>query len=272
MLNRGSVAVDSLTQTVYLIGENHNVIHCYRSHSNEWSTLPVACPHTNPGLVFVQNVLTAIGGQVSGRRTTKVSSLKKGKWVNEIPRMKYPHNSPSVLNYDGNYIIVAGGSLDDEISMVELYSIHTRNWFKLIPLPQKFYGITTTLCYNDYVVMDGKGFTYTMDLTLLVSFASNTNPQWRRQPYLPVAGEPTITTFDNEVLCISSEGLHQLCEDHGWVKIRRAFPSMSPRSKSIVCVVGGQQGQGGKLVMVGGHNPNHYAPISTEVSVAQYMT
>lgn len=268
-LKRGSAAVDSLTSTVYIIGENYNVIHCYRIRSNEWSTLPVVCPHINPGLVFIEKVLTAIGGHKSGKRTTKSSSFKKGKWVDELPRMKYPHNSPSVLNYGGNYVIVAGGSLNDEVNMVELYSISSRSWFKVISLPRQFYGvtgITATVCYNDFIVMEGRGSTYSIDLTSLI--LSTSNPSWIEQSYLPVYGEGTITTFNKEIVCISSEGMHQLTKDHGWVKVRNAYPSMSPRRKAIVCVVGEHQEE--KLVMIGGHNPNHYCPIGTEVCVAQY--
>ena len=263
---RGSAAVHGLT--VFVMGENSNTIHSYCMNSDEWSTLPIPCPHINPGLVFIENVLTAIGGQRNGRSTNKVTSFKPGKWLSDaIPPMKYPHSSPSVLNI-GKYIVVAGGSWNSENSVVELFSLKSQNWYKVLPLPKSFYGITSTLCNNDYMVMDGAGCTYSTDLTSLLSSTSNSRHAWQEHSHLSVFGEPTLATFHKRIVCVSSEGVHQLRKYQGWVKIRYSTTSsFSPWSKSLVCVVGQDLVVDEKLVVIGGYNPNSdYA--TTEVSVA----
>ena len=261
---RGAAAV--YCQTVYVMGENCSRIHRYSFRNDEWSTLSVPCPHVNSGLVFVKNVLTAVGGQLSGQTTAKLTSFKNRQWTNELLPMKHPHYSPSVQNHSGNYVIVAAGSWDTEISMVEVYSIHTGHWFSVIPLPRPFYSITTTLCDNQYVVMDGGGTTYSMDVTSLVSFATNSHHEWKSQPVLAVHGEPTLTTFNRNVICVSSKGLHRLCEGKGWVKVN-TFCSLW--SKSVVCIIGKEDpALGEKLVVIGGYSPSSNYTTTSEVSIA----
>ena len=269
-LVRGSAAVYNLT--MFIIGENSNTIHSHSMNSNEWSTLPVACPHINPGLVFIDKVLTAVGGQKMGQSTPKVVSLKRGKWVNEIPMMRHPHSSPSVLNHNNKYIIAAGGSWNNDISMVEVYSIRKRHWFKVVHLPKSFYSITTTVCLNDYVIMDGGGTTFSINLSTLLEPTAHIHHMWQDQPQIPMLGEPMLATFRKSIVCVSSEGMHQLCSNKGWVKINNTFSTSSLWSKSLVCVVGRHvvgedQVVDEKLVVVGGYDPvSEYA--TTEVSVA----
>ena len=263
---RGAAAV--FGYTVFVIGENSDKIHSYSMDRNEWRTLPVTCPHTNPGLTFVEKELTAIGGEVKGQSTKKVTSWKKGKWSKEIPPMKYPHRSPSVTNYNGIYVIVAGGAWYNEKSLIEVYSIQSRSWFKVVDLPKPLYGITSTLCQNNYVIMDGHGSTYSMDLVSLLSSASCSH-QWKGLPCLSVLGEATLATICNQVICVCSDGLYQLSEALVWKKIHDAFSSFSSWSKSIVCFVGQRLVVGEKLLVVGGHN-SHSDYGTTEVSLAHY--
>ena len=264
---RGAAAVYGYA--VFVIGENSDKIHCYSMDRNEWSTLPVACPHTNPGLTFVGNVLTAVGGQLKGQSTKKVTSWNNGKWSYKISSMKYPHSSPSVMNYNGIYVIAAGGAWYNEKSLIEVYSIQSRSWFKTVNLPKPLYGITTTLYHNDYIVMDGRGSTYSMDLASLLSSAAHSHP-WKDLPCLSVLGEATLATIRKKVVCVCSDGLYQLSEDLAWKKIHDAFSSFSSWSKSIVCCVGEHLVVGEKLLVVGGHNP-HSDYGTTEVSIAHYI-
>ena len=263
---RGAAAVYG--QTVYVVGENFNMIHCYSVRTDEWSPLSIACPHINPGLVFVKSVLIAVGGQLNGQSTAKLTSFKNREWAHELPPMKHPHTFPSVQNLGGNYIIVAAGSWDSDLSMVEIYSIHTGHWFSLVPLPKPFYSTTTAICDNQYIVMDGGGSTYSMDTTSLVSFANNPYHKWKNQPALLVQGEPTLATFNRNVVCASSDGLYHLCEGRGWVKVMDTISSASLWSKSVVCVVGDDLVVGEKLVVIGGYDPSNNYTTTSDVSMA----
>ncbi|CAI8021081.1 hypothetical protein GBAR_LOCUS12546, partial [Geodia barretti] len=80
---RGAAAVYG--QTVYVVGENFNMIHCYSARTDEWSPLSIVCPHINPGLVFVKSVLIAVGGQLNGQSTAKLTSFKNREWTHELP-------------------------------------------------------------------------------------------------------------------------------------------------------------------------------------------
>ena len=263
---RGSAAVHG--PNIFILGEYSTNVHRYNLSENRWIILPAACPHINPGLAFIDDTLTAFGGQWNGNSTAKVVSLKNRSWVNELPQMKYSHSYPSVHNHDGNYIIVAAGSWEREQSMIEVYSIHTTHWFNVIHLPTPFYSITSTMCLGRYVIMDGAGTTYSMDIAALLSFATSLPREWTKQATLPVLGEPTLATFNHEIICVSSEGLHKLSQGEGWVRVHNTFSCPSLWSKAIVCVVGERFEVGEKLVVVGGYNPsNHYA--NNEVSVAQ---
>ena len=261
VMARGSAAVHGYT--VFLIGENSNTIHRYSMAKNEWNTLPVACPHTNPGLTFVENVLTAVGGQLKGQSTKKVMNWRNEKWRKEIPPMQYPHSSPSVLNMADSYIIVAGAE-NNEKSVIEIFSLQTKTWVKVLSLPMPLYGITTTLYYNDYIVMDGCGSTHSMDIPNLLS--STVHP-WKNLPRVPsVVGEATVTTFRGQLTCICSDGIYQLSEDCVWKRLQDNYSFFS-WSKCIACVAGHS------LVVVGGYHP--YSDCATsatnEVNVAHYL-
>ena len=253
-LLRGSAAVQG--DTVYVIAENSRKIHKFCLSSNEWSTIVGECPHTNPGIAFVEGVLTAFGGQRLGQQTTKVSSFKDRVWANKkLPRMKYPHSRPSVLNHQNKHIIVTGGACFNKIPMVEVFSINSWSWSKLVLLPKRFHNITTTVCDNTYLVVDSSGAGYSIDLPSLLTLAKDTKPPWRDTLRLLVADKPTVAAFRGRIIAVSSDGVHQLTEDHGWAKFDDAFSPFSAWSGSLVCVVGERIRQE-RLVVMGGCNPN----------------
>ena len=260
---RGSAAVYG--NTVFVIGENSNMIHRYSLTKNEWSTLPVACPHTNPGLTFVENVLTAVGGQLKGHSTKKVTSWKNQKWEKEIPPMQHPHSSPSVLNTPG-YIIVTGGAGNKEKSVIEIFSFQAQTWVKVVPLPKPLYGVTTTLYRTDYILMDGCGSTYSMDISALLSPTTYSWKDLSRVPSVLHVGEATVTTIRGRLICICIDGIYQLSEDCAWKRLQDNYSFFS-WSKCIACVVGQS------LVVVGGYHP--YTDSSTsatnEVNVAHFL-
>ena len=251
-LLRGSAAVQG--DTVYVIAENSRKIHKFCLSSNEWSTMVGECPHTNPGIAFVEGVLTAFGGEQLGRQTTIVSSFKDRVWVDKnLPIMKYPHSRPSVLNHQNKHIIVTGGTCFNEIPMVEVFSIDSWSWSKLVLLPKDFYNITATVCDNTYLVVDISGAGYSIDLPSLLTLAKDTKPPWKDMPSLSVAGKPTVAAFRGRIIAVSSDGVHQLTEDHGWVKFDDAFSPFSAWSGFLVCVVGEREE---RLVVMGGCNSN----------------
>lgn len=74
-----------------------------------------------------------------------------------------------------------------------------------------------------------------------------------------MVGEPTLSTFRQQAICVCSDGIYQLYNE-AWVRIQDNF-NFSSWSKSIVRVIDE------KLMVMGGFNP--YSNSSdTEVNLA----
>ena len=93
--------------TIYCIPRGSNTVYCYQLDKDEWREY-LQCPHSNPGLVIISELLTAIGGEKKFQKTNRLVSWNGTKWVEVFPPMETARYNQAVVS-DDHYIIAAGG-------------------------------------------------------------------------------------------------------------------------------------------------------------------
>ena len=240
----------------YIIGCDSKTIYSYRLDGDKWNKHS-ECPHVDPGLVIINDLLTAVGGRVGGGSTKKVTTLTRNNWVETFPPMQTPRVSPAVVHY-GDYVIAVGG--DREERGVELLHIPSLLWSTVTSLPSPLSDITATLCHDEIIAMDWDGYGWTMNIELLLSSirlegSSTALSQWTCLPKCPVVwAGPTLSSLSGQPLVVSN-GIFQL-QERQWVRIG---DMPVPSGHCIVCVVCDQ------MVVVGGHPlPGYTGYTSTD--------
>lgn len=243
--------------TIYCISRSTDKAYCntiyrYRLDEDEWQEHS-QCPHSDPGLVIINDLLTAVGGREGSRKTNKLVTWKDGKWVEEFPPMNTARFEHAVV-CDGRYVIAAGGG-DDETS-VELFTISSNTWSPLTSLPQPAVLTTLTLCGHSLYHMHHGGQAYSMDLSDLTTGASSqlSHSQSRWLPFSQKAPVQfaTLATVNDTVLAVGgARGFTPTNDVHAahngeWVKIGHM---RSTRLCSIVAVLPGYS-----IVVVGGYS------------------
>ena len=232
----------------YVIGRGSQTVYGYRLDTDEWNKHS-ECPHVNPGLVIINDLLTAVGGRVGGGSTEKVTTLTRNNWVETFPPLQTPREGPAVVHY-GDYVIAVGG--DREGRGVELLHIPSLLWSTATSLPSPLSEITATLCHDEMIAMDWEGYGWTMNTKLLLSSeirlegSSTALSQWTSLPQCPVVhGGSTLSSLSGQPLVVSYYGIFQL-QERQWVRIG---DMPVPMGYCIVCVVCDQ------MVVVGGLIP-----------------
>ena len=241
----------------YIIGRESQTIYSYRLDGDKWNKHS-ECPHVNPGLVIINDLLTAVGGRVGGGSTEKLTTLTRNNWVETFPPMQTPRERPAVVHY-GDYVIAVGG--DREQRGVELLHIPSLLWSTVTSLPSPLSDITATLCHDEIIAMDRLGCGWTMNIksvftAIRLEGSSTALSQWTSLPKCPVVG-PTLSSLSGQPLVVSRDGIFQL-QERQWVRI--GYMPV-PMPYCIVCVVCDQ------MVVVGGYPPTGY-PFTDAVRVA----
>ena len=103
----------------------------YDSEKDDWNQLP-ECPQRDFGLAVINNLLTAVGGELSGRFSGDVTnhlvSFNGSKWVTVFPPMPTKREHPAVISAQ-NHLIAAGGvglRYTAILSTVEVMNTDTR--------------------------------------------------------------------------------------------------------------------------------------------------
>ena len=233
-MHRGAAVAHG--DTIYVIGCGLYKVHSYRLDTNVWNQDEVSpCPHTKPGLVIINNLLTAVGGLDRGRPTKKLITWKLGKWVKEFPPMQTPRMEPGLIS-KGTHVVAVGG--DRKATGVEMFHIPTQVWSTVTSLPTRLQYITATLCHDDIIAVGRFGSAYTISMNALISKPIYT--QWTSLP--KCQGWSTLTTFHGRTVLVHYTGIYEL-QDRKWIQIGHMSV---PKTLPIVCVAGEQ------MVVVGG--------------------
>ena len=255
-MTRGSATTDN--QFAYFTPHGSNLVYSYQWSTEKWEEFPPS-PYHNSGLVIIDGKLTALGGYGS-RYTTKLFTLRQGRWVEHYPPMNTARFSPAVVSTsDGNYIVVIGGSVgfDRWTATVELFHVRSRRWYELTNLPWVLPFHSATICDNQIHVIGRDDTGYSCSLQALLSSDKPITSQsisniltWKRLPQLPVKGS-TAATLCGQLVTVGGRGgwsgvnsIHQLL-DGQWVKIG----SMSSGRSNCLVVTPSPD----KMMIVGGH-------------------
>ena len=246
----------------YIIGFYSQTIYSYRLDGDKWKKHS-KCPHVDPGLVIINDLLTAVGGSVGGDSTKKVTTLTRNNWVETFPPMQTARERPAVVHY-GDYVIAVGG--DREEKGVELLHIPSLLWSTVTSLPSPLSRITATLCHDEIIAMDQIGWGWTMNIKQLLSSeirlegSSTALSQWTSLPQCPVGygwGRPTLSSLSGQPLVVSRDGIFQL-QERQWVRIG---DMPYPMFHCIVCAVCDQ------MVVVGGSSTGYNSTDAVRVAV-----
>jgi len=149
----GSLAYFSLLGSCEVFG--------YNPEKDDWSELP-ECPQVFFGLAVINNILTAVGGEVRVQDykyecTNHLSSFSGGKWVTVFPPMPTKRRCPAVISAQ-NYLIAAGGyGVRGYLSTVEVMDMNTLEWYTAASLPEPVSRLTATVCGGRLYLLGGNG-------------------------------------------------------------------------------------------------------------------
>lgn len=181
-MHRGSAVAHH--STMYCISRHCDRVFCYVVDKDEWR-VHSCCPHLNTGLAIINELLTAVGGEVKLRETNKVVSWKENekKWMEEFPPMNTARRNHAVVS-DDRYVVAAGG---DNRTSVEIFTISFNTWSTLTGFPRSLYPsfISATLCGDSVYVLDYKGLTYSFSLPSSVRTDLNNDEPAKLSPDTP---------------------------------------------------------------------------------------
>ena len=166
---RGSAAADS--NMAYFNGYGSTTVHSYDSDTREWGRLPDA-PHSNSTLVVVHQVLTMVGGEISGAATDSLLSLmgegRDIKWLPNLPAMPTKRFWTAVV-CSGHSLIVAGGQKDGHkvLSTVEVLDTDTQQWSIASSLTHPFTHATISICGERLYMLGGHNQAFSMKRSVL---------------------------------------------------------------------------------------------------------
>ena len=256
-MRRGSATRDG--EYAYFMPSGSHSVYRYEWSTEKWDTLP-PCPYRDSALVIIDGVLTAVGGEDDRYRyTNKLFTLRRRRWVKELPPMKTARSDTAVVSIsEGEYVIVIGGGGDGGCwtTTVELFQVRNRRWCEVSGLPQPLSLPSVTICGNLIHVIgrDGNGFSCSLQ-----DLPSNVEPttskprsrtkSWSPLPPLPATCSTAATLCGQLVIIGGTQGMssinsiHQLVNGQ-WVEIgsissgRVWFLVVSPSPDKIM-IVGG---------------------------------
>ena len=152
----GSVAVDG--PIVYIRPSLSGNVYVYDSDAEEWSELP-PCSSYDFALVMAGGLLTAVGGNQSGRSIRSLLSLVKGedgvqKWSRHYPQMTNGRYNSTVVSYGDVVIVVGGYTRPVVVSTVEILDTTEKKWYQASNLPTPVSEASAAV-YNDRLFVVG---------------------------------------------------------------------------------------------------------------------
>lgn len=291
-LSRGSCAANG--NKVYFNHNNDHRVFVYDSDGNTWLSLP-ECPYTDFGLVVINNLVTAVGGDTSTseRRcspTNELLSLMRGqRWQQHFPVMPTKRFEPAVA-CTNHVLVVAGGKTElggGRLQRVELMDLTTMQWFKAASLPIPVNGMSMSMAGQWLYMLGGfdeRGASvavFRCNVATLQrssslhsrfrrSFSTRSTQVWQACENVPVY-YATCTVLQNELIAVGgvdsdhqpSAKIHVYSSNTGsWQVIGHMGTA---RYDCLVASVS----QGQRLVVVGGCTSSSWESWTDVVEVGQ---
>jgi len=193
----------------------------YNPEKDDWSKLP-ECPQIDFGLAVINNILTAVGGEVDGQYTNHLSSFSGGEWVTVFPPMPTKRCEAAVISAQ-NYLIAVGGyGVGGDLSTVEVMDMNTLEWYTAASLPEPVYDMSATVCGGRLYLLGGwdkYGLTNAVFTCILDSLIRSCQPPlqtpphtseasvWQRVADVPVVFS-TCITLNGRVIAVGGMDSH----------------------------------------------------------------
>ena len=129
-------------------------LHVYDFEHNKWHQLP-DCPFGYSSLVYVQNMLTAVGGECDGELTDKLLSLtwRTHPWEEILPPMPTKRKNPISVTAGKKWLVVSGGiQAEQYLTIVEVLNIESKLWTTVASLPEPIFNASVTYDRDDGLI------------------------------------------------------------------------------------------------------------------------
>ena len=216
---RGSAVVDG--NTLYINRFNSLKIYSCQITSKDlqWSTLP-ATEYNYSSLAVIDGILTTVGGYRDSCYTNSLLSLTgrggRRQWSQIFPAMPTPRSLTVSVTTQQTLIVAGGCAIGENVNIVEVMNIRTKQWTTASHLPHPFGQISGTICGDQLYLGGGYGESsksvLTCSVTDLLSLPSlaaglrtlslaHKTGVWRHARDLPVT-RPTLITLGGHLLAI----------------------------------------------------------------------
>ena len=180
----------------------------------EWSTLP-PCSVICFGLVHFTSELVLVGGrELGGNVSSQVCHFKMDThtWEQFIPPMTTPRMAPCMTATQSALVVARGMSID-VMSLVEVYSTVTSQWYRADPFPLPCAFATSAAIGNTWYILGGflPGFkpskvVLSAPVDSLVQKATSDSKHkspsiWKKLPDTHFCGT-TVASFGNHLLSV----------------------------------------------------------------------
>ena len=158
--------------TVYVgggdAGNHHVACTVMKLEQDQWTKLPKYTAR-HFAITSLANRLVLVGGcdSYTNKRTNQLAVFESGEWTHPYPPMNIARSHSTVVSFNNNHIIVAGG-WDDKgrTTSVEVLDVASRRWYIAQSLPNPRSSLKSTLIGNILYLMGG--FDHTLSATKTV--------------------------------------------------------------------------------------------------------
>ena len=246
---RGSTVSDN--DIVYLAPDGSNDIYCYQVKEDKWTKSTPRCPHKDFGLVILGKELVAIGGVSDDGVTGRVLTLRKKKWIQELPPLIQPRYDAAVVSTDSHLLTIGGKTSDSSrLSSVELLRRGDPAWTSLTSLPTATGEPSATLIGQSlYIFADNKNVYFSSLDGVLASKKPLTPLLWQRLPPFPPVRypyTPSSCSLAGQLVIVDGDGAIYYLLQSSWKScgqlsggFRRYCLLATPSPDTMVAVGGG---------------------------------
>ena len=177
--------------------------------SNKWSQLCNTPLYDGFSLVNIEDELVVLGGLETKTRNLKDSnrlySYMGETWEEKYPPMLSKRYECTAM-YKDSILIVAGGLKGaSTIALVEVLSMHTKQWSKASSLPIPISWPSISICGEHIYLQSSSGLTLKFSI-LSLAISTPTSAIWKEIANLPVK-ESTIVSVNGHLLAVGGNSI-----------------------------------------------------------------
>ena len=195
-------------------------VYSYSPHLDQWSTLPQLSVKRF-GLGQINGKLVIVGGQrnkdnvASNELYIYNANERPSKWRKCSPSMPTARSFPTVVSYNSQILIIAGGIVGGEyVDAVEIFSVPRQQWFITDRLPTPCYNMSAVIVHDKCYLLGGFNNDGTLNHALYATiddllcscslFTSSSSNCWKILLETPTYG-PTATVIAGSLFILGGD-------------------------------------------------------------------